>query len=245
MPELILSDLTVMGLGYCVVGLEEVSPNSYRSVRPMPTRGFAWPEPFAYRRGEVVGVLWIRIAPSPPHVEDRQSLGLSPTGRLIGEAALTHCLERAEVSPDLAGLFGCELETATPRGNAWVTSGSGTRSICGCHYENIRFRIYLDPGGTRLRARLALPSGEVLNSLPVVDRDWRKFLSNVTERASQPGVSTQIESFFNRSIRRELLKAPLRFARIGVARPREGEDKCWLMLDSLFPQPQECWLDLL
>jgi hypothetical protein len=31
-----------------------------------------------------------------------------------------------------------------------------------------------------------------------------------------------------------------RFARIGLARPNSG--RCWLMLDSLFPQPQESWL---
>ena len=34
--ELILSDVTIMGLGYCVIGLEQVSSGSFRSVRPMP-----------------------------------------------------------------------------------------------------------------------------------------------------------------------------------------------------------------
>ncbi|PYV18962.1 MAG: hypothetical protein DMG21_03335 [Acidobacteria bacterium] len=46
----------------------------------------------------------------------------------------------------------------------------------------------------------------------------------------------------NGGIRKRVLESPNRFARIGLAGAKEGEEKCWLMLDSLFPQPEESWL---
>ncbi len=243
MPELILSDITIMGEGYCVIGLECTSDGWYRSVRPMPRRGFAWREPFPYRRGDVVMVRWVQTASSPPHFEDRQTTFDSPTGRHLAEVALVKCLERAEIADDLSGLFGCELQTDSPAGNAWVSPDLACRSICGCHYNNIRFRIYVGPTGTRVRARLTLPSGEVLYSLPVVDHEWGRFMNTELERNPNATTRSHGETFLNGLVRGNILESQSSFARIGLARARSGEDKCWLMLDSLFPQPVDSWLD--
>jgi hypothetical protein len=179
---------------------------------------------------------------SPPHLEDQNTHALMPAGGSVGEVELVDMLHKAEVSADLEKLFGCELHTDTHGGNAWVDPGSATRSICGCQFKNIRFRVFQNAGEVNLRARLVLESGETLNSLPVVDREWRRFLGELIHRSSEPGVSPAPEGFLNRSIWGKLMRAPYRFARIGLARGKQMEGKCWLMLDSLFPQPNAAWL---
>jgi hypothetical protein len=155
---------------------------------------------------------------------------------------LVDLLQSAEVSVNLEGLFGCELHTDTQGGNAWVEPRSATKSICGCRFTNIRFRVFGGPGDVNLRAKLVLQSGETLNSLPVVDRDWRRFFNNIVEGCSESRITPDPEVLLNRSIRAELMRTSYRFARIGLARGRPNGGKCWLMLDSLFPQPNASWL---
>jgi hypothetical protein len=238
---LILSDITVMGPGYCVIGLEQVSFDLFRSIRPMPPGAFAWREPFPYQRGARVKGTLTTLPTSPPHTEDRQLGGLAAAGPPLSEHELVQLLLKAEVAVDLEHLFGCPLNRSTAGGNVWVDPDKATRSICGCLYENIRFRVVEDPERLTLRAQLLLASGERLNSLPVVDREWRRYLYRVLDhlRRSQP--NPQPEAFLNRSIRPRLLAAPQRLVRLGLARPTAG--KCWVMLDSLFPQPQISWLE--
>ena len=48
------------------------------------------------------------------------------------------------------------------------------------------------------------------------------------------------QQFLNGFVRARLMASSNRFARIGLPRPFYG--KCWLMLDSLFPQPEKAWL---
>jgi hypothetical protein len=153
-------------------------------------------------------------------------------------------LQRAEVSAELEGLFECELHVDTNGGNAWVDPSQANRSICGCLYRNLRFLVFQDPSRVTLRARLVLVSGETLNSLPVVDREWRRFMDEVMERLAKSGGHFDLDRYLNRFIRNKLLQALHAFARIGLARPDNGH-KCWLMLDSLFPQPDVSWLDFL
>ena len=242
MRDLILSDITVMGSGYCVIGLERVAQDAFRSVRPLPPRSYAWPATFPHGRGSLVRLVPAPTSASPPHLEDQNTHALMPAGGCVGEVELVAMLHKAEVSADLEKLFGCELHTDTHGGNAWVDPGSATRSICGCQFKNIRFRVFQNAGEVTLRARLVLESGETLNSLPVVDREWRRFLSDLIHRSSESGVSPASEGFLNRSIWGKLMRAPYRFVRIGLARGKQMEGKCWLMLDSLFPQPGTGWL---
>jgi hypothetical protein len=179
---------------------------------------------------------------SPPHLEDQNTHGLAPAGKEVSEVELVDLLQSAEVSANLEGLFRCELHTDTQAGNAWVDPSAATRSICGCHFRNVRFRVFGDPGDLNLRARLVLQSGETLNSLPVVDRDWRRFFDDLVQCRAKSRTTPELEVFLNRAIRTELLRARYLFARIGLARPRPNEGKCWLMLDTLFPQPNAAWL---
>jgi len=240
--ELILSDITVMGLGYCVIGLERTAQGVFRSVRPMPHRSYAWPTTFPYTRGNKVRFMPAATLASPPHLEDQNTHGLAPAGEGVSELDLVVMLQGAEVSANLEGLFGCELRTDTQGGNAWADPGSATRSICGCDFRNIRFRVFGERGELNLRAKLVLPSGETLNSLPVVDRDWRRFFNDLVQGRSESRTTSDPETFLNASIRREIMRAPYGFARIGLARAKPKEGKCWLMLDSLFPQPNPAWL---
>jgi len=243
MLEIALSDITVMGQGYCVIGLEQLAPGRIRSVRPRPVRGFAWRDPFPFRRGASMKCNLTATSCAAPHIEDRQSTGLLPTGRWLSEDDLIRCLNHAEVSQDLKGLFGCALNSDSRGGNWWADRKEATRSICGCLYTNIWFHVIEEPERTSLRARMALPSNERLNSIPVVDREWRLFLHQVTAGIKKAGRPYGAEQFLNRFIRPQLLRSLNGFARIGLARPEGESGRCWLMLDSLFPQPREEWLD--
>lgn len=245
MPELILSDITVMGAGYCVIGLERLCADSYRSVRPMPPWGFAWREPFRFKRGDGATVQLRPTNVVPPHVEDRQSTGLKSNGQQCDEEQLVECLRKAEVSADLGNLFGCRIQSGSQAGRAlWVNPAEAARSICGCEHVNVRFRLFPEPEGFNLRGDMVLSSEERISSIPIVDREWRRFVSQLVRRVQRSNPLPLVERFLNRSITMKLLSVPVRFARIGLPRPR-GDERSWLMLDSLFPQPQETWLDLL
>lgn len=243
MQEIVLSDITVMAQGYCVIGLKQLAPGSIQSVWPIPPRGFAWRDPFQFQRGESVLCSLTSAPPSRPHVEDQQSTDLTRTGRSLSEDDLIRFLNYAEVSSDLKGLFGCALNSASRAGNFWANADEAARSICGCRYTNIWFRVFEQPGRATLRARVALPSNESLNSIPVVDREWNRFLGEIVIRIREARRPYGAEQFLNRFVRRELMRSVNRFARIGLARPEKTQSgRCWLMLDSLFPQPNELWL---
>lgn len=245
MPELILSDITVMGQGYCVIGLEQDSAGSYRSVRPRPPWGFTWREPFPFKRGHRVRCqLRLSAGLESPHLEDWDSNGLIGTGVYLTEDELVGCLKAAEVSSSLEGLFGCELKSATDWAPSWVLAQTGARSICGCRYTNIRFSLTQEPNRLTLRAQIVLPSRERRNNIPVVDREWKRFLQTLMRRLEGAEAVAKAKQFLNGPVRTSLLRSAHSFARLGLARP--GQDgKCWLMLDSLFPQPNDSWMGLL
>ncbi|HXJ95975.1 MAG TPA: hypothetical protein VMT20_24310 [Terriglobia bacterium] len=239
MAEVIISDITIMRDGYCVIALDEVGPGLFRSVRPMPAWGFAWRTPFPHQRGDHVECdLRARKDAQAPHTEDLQRGELNATGRKVGEAELIRYLCQAEFSENLHDLFGANPQTSGG-GNAWVASGEATRSICACRYRQIWFQLFQNAEGLRLRARLGLFSGESLRSLPVVDREWQRFI----EAAFGPRIPVdqvkQSTANLNRTVYPRL-RGKSALARIGLA--RESAGRCWLMLDSLFPQPQEVWL---
>lgn len=244
MRGLILSDITEMGSGLCVIGIEPATESLFRSVRPIPPQGYAWDRSFPHKRGTEVRFASRATSVCPPHSEDQNTYGVQASGRWLTEFELVNTLQRAEVAAELHELFECELHADTPGGNAWVDPGQASRSICGCLYRNLRFLVFQDPSRVTLRARLVLVSGETLNSLPVVDREWRLFMDKVMERAVKSGRHVDLDRYLNRFIRSKVLQALHGFARIGLTRPDAGH-KCWLMLDSLFPQPDVSWLDVL
>jgi len=231
-----------MGSGQCVVGIEQIG-RTFRSVRPLPPRGYAWPITLLWRRGSFVQFEPTLTPARPPHIEDQNTQGLTPGPESLAEDELVDLLQHAETSENAGGLFGCEISTDQFGGNAWVPPASATRSICGCSYTNIRFRVYKDLDKLKLIVMLALTSGEVLQSLPVVDWSWRQFLVELVKRSPKQTKRAELDAYFNRSVRPRVMESPARFARIGLPRPRQDENKCWLMLASLFPQPNIAWLD--
>jgi hypothetical protein len=245
MIELILSDITVMGQGYCVIGLEQISPESFRSVRPMPPWGFAWRDPFPFRRGDHVTTTLRPVEVKAPHIEDQQSDGLRGMRARLSESDLVQILKKAEVTDSLEKLFDCLVQSGSRGGGAlWVDPSSARRSICGCEYENLRFRVFPEREGYALRAEVALRSNQRIPSIPIVDRTWRRFTAALLRQVSRAEPLPLVERFLNRMILPKLLTSLQRFARVGLPRPR-GDRQCWLMLDSLFPQPQKEWLDLM
>jgi len=245
MRELILSDITEMGSGLCVIGLEQVGRGLFRSVRPIPPTSYAWPLPFHCKRGSFVCFEPVATTALRPHIEDQNTQGLIPGRESLGEDELIDVLQHAETSENSEGLFKCGLHSDQLGGNAWAPPDSASRSICGCRYENMRFRVYMEPDKVRLVAMLALTSGEVLHSLPIVDWAWRQFLVELIKCFAKRPVRNELDAFFNRSIRPRVMESPPHFVRIGLPRPKQNENKCWLMLDSLFPQPHVSWLDAL
>jgi hypothetical protein len=115
----------------------------------------------------------------------------------------------------------------------YVNPVDARRSICGCKINSVSFRFYPE----KIRVALALESGETLYSLPVVDRDWLAFAKRLNDQSQD-----RLKGFFNSFIVHQIMSSPIRFARIGLARP-DRDGLCWLMLDSLFPLPMDEWVE--
>jgi hypothetical protein len=237
MTELIITEITLMRPGFCVIGLEEAG-RSFRSIRPIPPIGYSW-RTFGYKRGDILRFDFASNVGSRPHVEDRNSTGvLGIVGRRT-ESDLLKYLRLAEVADQVEQLFGCEVRES-PRGgpSVWVEPKEAKRSICGSRFDNIHFQVYPN----RIRVSLSLPSGETLRGLPLVDRDWNGFAKQCVERIGGTHARDELEQFLNSEIRGLILDGSRGFARIGLPRP-DDKGCCWLMLDSLFPLPQSAWLD--
>src|SRR5438046_2588876 len=119
----------MMGEGYCVIGLEQISAGRYRSVRPRPQRGYAWPESFSFQRGDCVRFGWQPVQTTRPHVEDLQSFDLVSAGQSLNEQELIECLRKAEVAQNLEQLFGCTTQATRSLGSKWVNPANASRSI--------------------------------------------------------------------------------------------------------------------
>ena len=238
MAELILSELTRMGQGFCIIGLE-AQGQGYRSVRPMPARSYAWSASFPHRRGERLRFELTGGPAAAPHVEDRQSSGwVHPAGK-VSEDELVRCLRSAEVAGRVVELFGCAPNVnRMGAGAGWVSPQQATRSICGCEYHSLRFVWKFD----RWRAELGLASGDILRGLPIVDHEWSRFLETAAEALGPVNQAQRLGRLLNETVARRVCEAELRFARLGLARANP-QQQCWIMLDSLFPLPRAEWLD--
>jgi len=238
MTELILSDITRMKSGYCVIGLQAAG-SGFRSVRPMPPRGHAWPAHWRHTRGERLRFRLQTVPQMMPHVEDQLSAGEPECPGRISEQELVRCLRGAETAGSRDELFGCMLQRSAMGGSAaWVKPEEAKRSICGCEIRSVRFRWKID----RWRAEVRMAAGEILESLPIVDHDWNNFLEAAAARAGGPNAVERVQSFLNGFVARTIWNDEQPFARIGLARPNP-QGGCWLMLDSLFPLPKGEWLE--
>jgi hypothetical protein len=236
LTELILSDITRMGHGFCVIGIER-DEGGYRSIRPLPPYGDSWPLTIPFRRGDVLQFDLNSIPVVSPHIEDRRTQNTGRLLRHVSEDELVTSLRQAETSCSLEGLFGCEVQENQRGSGIFLSAGEGRRSICGCEINNFRFEVFPE----EVRALALLSSGLVLRDFPLVDRDWRNFIDRIFQKTSGANRIQRIQRFLNKRVTDILMKSPSPFARIGVTRIHNNRH--WLMLDSLFPLPQEAWFD--
>ncbi len=238
MTELLISEITLMGMGFCVIGLEH-NIDRFRSLRPIPRSSYAWSK-FQYGRADKVAFDLSSMPVTPPHIEDRLAANDKKLGS-VTEAELVKCLKQAEVAASIKGLFGCDVHPSPRGGEAvYLNPQDGKRSICGCEVEDISFSFRFFP--PKIRAALAMKSGESLESLPVVDTAWVGFATALASRLKDyVNFRSQLQGFFDSFVREQILSSAIRFARIGLARP-DKDGLCWLMLDSLFPLPEDTWL---
>lgn len=231
MTELILSDITRMGTGLCVIGLERAD-SGYRSVRPGPSRGHAWPSKFPYHRGDRLRFQLVPAdSPAPPHLEDHRSNGLVKQLGNVSEAELLSCLRQAELARSLQDLFGCPVRVQ--RRGAFIWPTRARRSICGVDAPRVRLKIE----ARELRALVGFPSGETAE-LKVVDRSWEAFLQAALSQLEGVTRSHRLHSFLDAVLARAGREGV--FVRVGVTRP--SPRRCWLMVDSLFPMPRKSWI---
>ena len=236
MIELLISEITHMNSGSCVLGLEARNPG-FRSLRPIPLTSSAWPA-FPYRRADKVAFQLSMMPVIEPHVEDRVVTSHRKLSA-VPENELVHCLKQAEVANSIKDLFGCQLQQSRLGSDAvFVNPADAGRSICGCEVDGINFSFKFYP---KIRASLVLASKETIRSLPVVDRDLIDFVEQLDRKIGSPAdLRYRLERFFNSVYKSKVMSSPIKFARIGLTRPYKG-DSCWLMLDSLFPLPRCEW----
>jgi hypothetical protein len=237
MTELLITDITRMQPGYCVIGIEPTE-TGFRSVRPVPVRSNRWFN-FPFRRADKLTFDSFATPCERPHFEDLGGANHRKLGA-VTEDELIRCLRKAEVGRTLKELFGCPPRLSWAGSQAvYVKPDEAQRSICGCYFKSIRFSFEFYP--PKVRVALALESGETLANLPLVDRDWNNFIDEFARRAkNDPAASLDLADYFENFIEEKLISSPSRFARIGLARPFRGK-RCWLMLDSLFPLPRPEW----
>jgi len=238
MTELILSEITRMGPGHCIIGIEKAAERC-RSLRPLPRWGHAWPKTFPPQRGDRLQFCLSEVFPTKPHLEDRPSTGVRGNPGRVPEEELVRCLRQAEVADRLKDLFGCPVTPRRRGHNVCTEPGQGNRSICGCDFLNLSLQLL----GTEVRGKLVLPSGETLHDLPLVDRDWNEFIEVARTEIRGANQVQRLNRFLTSRVPDILASDPKRFVRIGLSRPFDGG--CWLMLDSLFPLPQRAWLEQL
>jgi len=227
-----------MSDGFCVIGLER-NGQHFRSLRPLPRRGYAW-RSFPYRRADKVAFEFLAAVAIPPHTEDRGTANDRKVG-FVSESELVGSLRQAEVAPSVKGMFGCDVHVSRRGGEAiYVLPAEATRSICGCDIASIRFTFHFYP---KIRATVVLKSGERLESLPLVDADWTEFINVLAEQMDDPvRIRSRLDGLFKSLVYPQIQSSPFRFVRIGLCRP-DREGLCWFMLDSLFPLPKKSWLE--
>jgi hypothetical protein len=235
MTKLLITEITRRGPAFCVIGLERAK-NRIRSVRPVTATANSWMH-FPYRRGDVLECDLAPFAGSKPHVEDRVSTSGFRKESAVAEPEVVTYLRKAEIATSLEDLFGCVLHENKTGSGLFAKPPEAKRSVCGTLTQNLRLELCAN----ELRATLALPSGEVLRDLPVVDRDWRDFIEAALAVSRGANRLTRLERFLNSQFQSKVLSCPHHFIRLGLTRPYH--DLYWLMLDTLIPLPKDDWLE--
>jgi hypothetical protein len=230
MTRLLITEITRMGPAFCVIGLQRENEKIH-SIRPVPSTANGWMY-FPHQRGDILECALAPFSGPKPHIEDRVSTRGFQKSSSVAEAETVSHLRKAEMATSLADLFGCRIHENKKGAGLHAAPQEAKRSICGCEPQNLRLELYAN----ELRATLALPSGEVLRDLPVVDRDWRDFTDAALAPARGANRTARFERFLNSQFHYKIMSCPHHFIRLGLTRP--FHDFCWLMLDTLFPLPR-------
>jgi len=235
MTKLLITEITRMGPAFCVIGLQR-EKNGIRSVRPVTATANSWMH-FAYHRGDVLECDLAPFSGSRPHVEDRVSTQGFRKQSAVPEPEVVTYLRKAEIAGSLEDLFGCVLHENKTGSGLFAKPPDAKRSVCGTVTQNLCLELCANV----LRATLALPSGEVLRDLPVVDRDWRDFIKAALAISRGANRLARLARFLDSQFQCKVSSCPHHFIRLGLTRPYH--DRCWLMLDTLIPLPKDDWLE--
>ena len=235
MTKLLITEITRMGPAFCVIGLQR-EREKIQSIRPIPSSRHSWLN-FPHQRGDILECALTPFPGPSPHVEDRVLTRGFQKSATIPEPEIVTYLRKAEVSRSLPDFFECSVYENKTGSGLYAVPGEAKRSICGCETKNLRLELCAN----QLRATLALPSGEVLRDLPVVDHDWRGFVDAALAPNRGANCAARLARFLNSHFHYKLMSCPHHFIRLGLTRPYQ--DFCWLMLDTLLPLPQLEWLE--
>jgi hypothetical protein len=235
MSKLLITEITRMGPAYCIIGLQHENER-IQSIRPVPSFSNGWPH-FPHHRGDILECALTPFPGAKPHVEDRVSTRGFKRISAVPEAETVVYLRKSELAQRLVDLFGCAIQENKKGSGLYANPREAQRSICGCQTQNLRLELCAN----ELRATLALPSGELLRDLPVVDRDWRDFVDAALAEGRGANRTARLERFLNSHFHYKIMSCPHHFIRLGLTRP--FHDLCWLMLDTLFPLPRREWLE--
>lgn len=235
MTRLLITEITRMGPAFCVIGLA-LDAETIHSIRSLPMSGKGWPH-FPYRRGDILETSFPRLPSPRPHVEDRTSLRSFQKAGEVEEAEIVGYLRKAETALSLAELFGCRIRENQRGAGDYAEPAEAQRSICGCETQNLRIELC----GNELRASLVLPSGEALRDLPLVDRDWNNFIDAAIAQDREANRHARLEGFLKNKFHHKVISCAHHYVRLGLTRP--FHDRCWVMLDTLFPLPSREWLE--
>ena len=235
MNKLLITEITRMGPAFCVIGLQR-EKDKIRSVRPVSATANSWLH-FPYQRGDVLQCELAPFSGAKPHIEDRVSISGFEKESTVPEPEVVTYLRKAEIAGSLPELFGCVLHENKSGSGLFAKPPEPKRSVCGAETQNLRLELC----ASEPRATLALPSGEVLRDLPVVDRDWRDFIDAALAEGRGANRVARLERFLSSQFHYKVLSCPHHFIRLGLTRPYH--DLCWLMLDTLIPLPKQDWLE--
>jgi hypothetical protein len=235
MSKLLITEITRMGPVFCIIGLQHEN-EKIQSIRPVPSFSNGWPH-FPHHRGDILECALTPFPGNKPHVEDRVSTRGFKKISAVPEAETVVYLRKSELAQSLPDLFGCPIHENKKGSGLYANPREAQRSICGCETQNLRLELCAN----ELRATLALPSGELLRDLAVVDRDWRDFVDAALAEGRGANRTARLERFLNSHFHYKIMSCPHHFIRLGLTRP--FHDLCWLMLDTLFPLPRREWLE--
>ncbi len=223
---LTITDLTQMGNGVCIAGID----GQGNCVRPVVRGGVRKQHLFRGRHIVIFPRAVVEFDLSgtrvtPPHIEDMTFDPRSLVSREdSGDASWEKVLEESSF-PSINTMFDGFLV-----GRRRVPPGSATRSLGTIADAEIE-EIYVDSyNHSKFRLNLIDPSGDRYVKLPINDLAFRAYFQNLIDAS---GSEAEAESFVNNN----LASVNKTYIRIGLARPvplGSYERACWTQVTGIY-----------